>query len=392
VRAALLLAAGVLLAPAARATWSIVAVDTRTGEVCIAAATCIPLDLEIYLPVVRVGVGGACAQSAIDSNGHNRLLIWNGLADGLDAEGILAVLLEDNPQLSKQYGIVTVQGEPVTFSGSGVHEAKYGVARTMEGFRYAIQGNVLAGIQVVTDAENAFLATEGDLSQRVLAAMEAARVFGGDGRCSCDMIQPTSCGCPPPSFAIADLTAFLIIARQGDPDGTCDPVSGCATAPYFCNLNAIGLVDDQDPVVRLHADYAAWRGGLQGRADQLRSLVEPRNASLPADGVSELEVEVDLRDIEGSAVVDESAAIAVERAYEGAPVAKVVAVERLSPGRFRVVLRARTNAGEGRWRIRARQGASDVLLWPELVVQVGTGAPGPVPPPVRAGGARLRRP
>jgi hypothetical protein len=52
-------------------------------------------------------------------------------------------------------------------------------------------------------------------------------------------------------------------------------------------------------------------------------------------------------------------------------------------------LRARMQPGEGRWRIRARQGASDVLLWPELVVQVGTGSPGPLPPPVRAGGARL---
>lgn len=389
-RRAFFLAVGLLLARPARATWSIVAVDTRTGEVCIAGATCLTLDLELYLPVVRVGIGGACAQSAIDANGHNRLLIWNGLQDGLDAEGILAVLLADNLQLSKQYGIVTARGEPVTFSGPSVNQAKYGVARTIEGVSYAIQGNVLAGIQVVTDAENAFLTTPGDLGQRVLAAMEAARVFGGDGRCSCDMIQPTSCGCPPPSFAIADATAFLMIARPGDPDGICDPATGCATGPYFCNLNVIGVVDGLDPVIGLQTEYAAWRAGLQGRADQLRTLVEPRTSSLPADGASEIEVEIDLRDVDGSAVLDDAATLSIARAYGGPPLAKIVGVERVAPGRFRITVRARNRVGEARWRIHALQGASDVLLWPELVVQVG--APAPLVPPPAAGGARLERP
>ena len=47
------------LVPGASATWSIVAVNKRTGEVCIASATCIPrVDLTEWTPVILVGRGG----------------------------------------------------------------------------------------------------------------------------------------------------------------------------------------------------------------------------------------------------------------------------------------------------------------------------------------------
>ena len=46
-----------LLVDTARATWSIVVVNHRTGEVCVASATCISnFDLKPALCVLRVGV------------------------------------------------------------------------------------------------------------------------------------------------------------------------------------------------------------------------------------------------------------------------------------------------------------------------------------------------
>ncbi|MFN0009849.1 MAG: DUF1028 domain-containing protein [Planctomycetota bacterium] len=367
--AALFLAAALVLAPPARSTWSIVAVDTRTGEVVIAAATCLNLDLRVYLPVIRVGVGGACAQSAVDGTGQNRLMIWNGLQSGLTAEQIMAVLLAAGPQTNRQYGIATLQGEPVTFDGAGVGNAHYGVARTIDGVSYAIQGNVLSGIQVITHAENAFLATQGDLSQRVMAAMEGARVYGGDGRCSCLTSPPTSCGCPPSSFLIADLTAYLIAARMGDVDGICN-AGGCATGTYFCNLNTVGVIAGVDPVVRLQSMYTDFRASRLGRTDQLRTLVTPRSSSLPADSTSEVQVEVELRDIEGNPVADAAATISIDRVYSGPPLAKIVAVERLDASRFRITIRSRDRVGEARWRITSHQNGVNVLIWPELVVQI----------------------
>ena len=57
----------VLHAPAL-ATWSIVVLNHKTGEVCVATATCIPnFQIRRYVPVVRVGLGGAAAQSWVDS-------------------------------------------------------------------------------------------------------------------------------------------------------------------------------------------------------------------------------------------------------------------------------------------------------------------------------------
>ena len=64
---------------------------------------------------------------------------------------------------------------------------------------YAIQGNILMGSPVILDVETALRNTPGDLSQKVMAAMEAARDMGGDGRCSCDEQFPESCGTPPPA-------------------------------------------------------------------------------------------------------------------------------------------------------------------------------------------------
>lgn len=365
----LLFAAALLLAPPARSTWSIIAVDTRTGEVVIAAATCLDIDLRVYLPVVRVGVGGACAQSAIDATGQNRLIIWNGLQSGLTAEQILAALLAANPQTNKQYGIATMQGEPVTFDGTAVGNAHYGIARTIDGLSYAIQGNVLTGIQVITNAENALLATQGDLAQRVMAAMEAARVFGGDGRCSC-AAGPTACGCPPPSFLTADLTAYLIVARMGDTDGHCPGGGGCATGSYFANLNTIGVIAGVDPVIRLQMMHEAFRAGLVGRTDQLQTLVTPRSSTLPADSTSEVQVEVDLRDIDGNPIDDAAATLSIDRVYGGPPLAKIIAVERLDSSRFRITLRSRNRVGEARWRLTSHQNGVNVLLWPELVVQL----------------------
>ena len=61
---------------------------------------------------------------------------------------------------------------------------------------YAIQGNVLVGWLPVLDAETALLNTPGDLATKVMAAMQAARFAGGDGRCSCSNNNPTGCGEP----------------------------------------------------------------------------------------------------------------------------------------------------------------------------------------------------
>jgi hypothetical protein len=363
---------GAFLAPAVRATWSIVAVNTRTGEVCIASATCLSdLNLQSLTPVLRVGVGGACAQSVGDSTGFNRMRIWDGLISGLSPEEILAVLsTNDSLFQRRQYGIVNMLDEPVSFSGTMDGQAYYSIARVCDDLRYAIQGNVLTGVQVITNSENAFLATEGDLGQKVMAAMEAARVYGGDGRCSCSEVFPTSCGCPPAAFDYSAFTAFWILARMGDVDDDACPDLGCAGGQYFGNLNVISGFGGPEPVLLLEDQYVAWRAARAGLADQIRSTVTPSAERLDAHPSSHLTVEVELRDLEGAPVLDPSTTLSVDRAYDGPEVAKIGHISSPSPGRFRFAVHATRNPGIGRWRLTAHQGTQDVLLWPELVIPV----------------------
>ena len=53
-----------------------------------------------------------------------------------------------------------------------------------------------------------------------MAAMQAARSMGGDGRCSCSPTLPTSCGSPPPSFTKSAHIAYMMVARAGDTEGS----------------------------------------------------------------------------------------------------------------------------------------------------------------------------
>lgn len=231
VRPAHLAAAAALAAGAAPAlaTWSILIADTRTGEVALASATCVPgIDLQAETPVLITGVGAVTAQSFVESRGLNRTFARDRLLEGIDPADILTGLEAfDNGHQSRQYGILDVRGGTATFSGSENSDWAGGVTGRIERGRpgpaddivYAVQGNILVGPEPVLAAEMAIRATPGDLGQKLLAGMEAARALGGDGRCSCTTGSPTSCGSPPPEpFKSADV-GYMLIARTGDRDG-----------------------------------------------------------------------------------------------------------------------------------------------------------------------------
>ena len=176
----------VLLAAPASATWSIVIVNLVTGEVAVGIATCLTgFDLRPNTVVIVPGLGAAAAQSFVGPLSL-RQLIRDGLLSGESASQILASLAAaDTGHQSRQYGIVSLVCGEETFTGTGAGVWAGGLVGQVGNFRYAIQGNVLTGQPVITAAEQAILMTPGDLPDKLMAAMEAARVMGGDGRCSC---------------------------------------------------------------------------------------------------------------------------------------------------------------------------------------------------------------
>lgn len=217
---ALLAGAGVAAMSLATAegTWSIVIVDTRTGEVAVASATCLTgFDLEANTPVLVTGVGAATAQSFVDTNGANRTFIRDGLVAGAALPNILAGLaVRDSGHQGRQYGMADVRGGTLTFSGTNDGVWAGGRTGRIGDVVYAVQGNVLTGAPVVDRAVEAIEQTPGDVAAKLMAGMEAARSMGGDGRCSCNVSRPDSCGSPPPDFTKAAHIAYMLIARAGD--------------------------------------------------------------------------------------------------------------------------------------------------------------------------------
>lgn len=363
---------GALLVAPASATWSIVIVNRRTGEVAVGSATCIArINLLTGLPSVVPGVGAGVIQASGSSS--DNVALTAGLRQGLSAEEILALVLavEPSPRLL-QTGIVTLYpGAPVTFTGRGVGRAKHGVVGEVGDLAYAIQGNVLAGDAVVVAAEQALLATNGDTGQKLMAAMVAARQFGGDGRCSCDFSNADSCGSPPASFEKSAHVGFVVVARIGDAAPPCLSGNDCAEGAFHLRLNIRGAdaaEDDPDPVDQLVERYAEWRLARAGRPDAIRSRVDAVDA-LPADGLTKRVVTVQLVDIDGVPLSHGGARVTVEPLDGARAHAALGPVVDLGDGRYRFTLTATSSIGLDRLVIRAEDDLVKATLYPYLEVR-----------------------
>lgn len=348
-----------LLASRPSATWSIVCVNTRTREVGVASATCLEdFNLRVGVPVIVVGEGAAAAQSFLDVGAENRRLIYFSFRDLAESPAeILARLDAQDPgHETRQYGIVNFDGPPVSFTGARDGAAATGVAGQNGEILYAIQGNVLTGNEVVFAAEAAFRAQKGDMAAKMMAAMEAARALGGDGRCSCNASRPTSCGVPPPNFEKSAHVGVVVVARVGDVNGACTAARGCAQGDYYLTLNVRGNRNDPDPVKTLQYRYFLWRERLKGRPDGIYSRVQPVKP-LPADGTTERTLLLELRDLDERLLAHGGAQITVST-VDGLPSnAQLGPVTDLGNGRYSLPVRAGAAPGIDRFSIQV----TDVL-------------------------------
>ncbi|MFG0260040.1 MAG: DUF1028 domain-containing protein, partial [Phycisphaerales bacterium JB041] len=239
-RPLLALAATAGLAAQAGATWSIILIDTRTGEIAVASATCLTsFDLQAGTPVLIPGIGAATAQSSVDQGGYNRVFIRDCLLEGLNPTEIVAQLEGFDPgHQTRQYGIASAGGGTATFTGDRAGAWAGGVTGRVGDVVYAVQGNVLTGEPVVGQTERVIVSsiTDGlDLPDTLMLAMEEARLYGGDGRCSCDNGGADDCGSPPdgwdPETGKSAHIAYMLIARAGDGFG-CNSIYKVGRAAY----------------------------------------------------------------------------------------------------------------------------------------------------------------
>jgi len=226
--------------------------------------------------VIVPGVGVAACQAGADNTHRNQMTVFEELKKGTDPAKIIEILHMHPDIERRQFGILDMQGRTAGFSGTRNQAAsldKQGQVPGTDVF-YSIQGNILASDDVVTSAVQALIDAKGELTDRVMAAMEAADAGGGDSRCSCPVLPPDAPAPANPCTAKTAHVAYILMSEPGDTNGdshnngtykmfikVAQPTlpNGADSGP-----GAMKPGEDLNPVKTLRARYDVWRKA-QGR-------------------------------------------------------------------------------------------------------------------------------
>ena len=168
------------------ATFSILSYDPATGEVGGAVQSRV-FAVGNGVLWAEAGVGAVATQAIVDvSYGPQAIEL---LKQGVAPEDVIRRVWEADPdprpenwsKQGRQFAVIDAQGRVAAFTGPRAtdwagHKACAAPARC------TAQGNILAGQAVVDEMVRAFEQTEGHLSLRLLAALEAGQAAGGDTR------------------------------------------------------------------------------------------------------------------------------------------------------------------------------------------------------------------
>jgi uncharacterized Ntn-hydrolase superfamily protein len=219
----------------ARATYSVVASDTRTREVGGAGASCVYPNQVSVIYGVAPGFGAVHAQAQSNAAGRDRAvqLLGAGQAPTDILAAITAASFDANAA-RRQYGVVDVLGRSAGFTGTQNMMFADDRQGTSSGYVYSVQGNILTGARVLEHAAAAFEGEGCDLADRLMRALEAgARDGEGDTRC----VNPSG---------IAANSAFIQV----------DLPNGAAGS--YLKLSA-GSGSGMDPLPALRRSFDNWR-------------------------------------------------------------------------------------------------------------------------------------
>ena len=217
-------------------TFSIVAIDTETGEVGSAGGSCIAGS--IIISDIHPGIGAIHTQSYYLSGNQN--YASNLMEQGYTPNQIISNLVlndvQNNPSI-RQYGIVSFDndGESASYTGNNCLDWKGHINETI----YAIQGNILLNESILDSMESKFISTNGPLSQKLMAALQGAKVPGADSRCLDE--------------GISTYSAFIRVAQPNDGNEYYMDLNVNSVIPYFIE-NDLWI----DPIDTLQILYNEW--------------------------------------------------------------------------------------------------------------------------------------
>ena len=165
------------------ATFSILGYDPATGEVGGAVQSRV-FAVGNGVLWAEAGVGVVATQAVIDVSYGPRALEL--LREGLTPQAVVDALWTSDPdpwpeawtKHGRQFAVMDAEGRYRAFTGT-----KASAWAGPRGGRFCTaQGNILAGEEVVAKMVEAFEKTEGHLSMRLMAALDAGQAAGGDTR------------------------------------------------------------------------------------------------------------------------------------------------------------------------------------------------------------------
>ncbi|KPV61735.1 MAG: hypothetical protein AOA66_1705 [Candidatus Bathyarchaeota archaeon BA2] len=147
------------------------------------------------VPHVEAGVGAIATQAKT-----NILYGTNGLKllkTGLSPQATLETMLKEDPERElRQVIIIDKDGRTAAFTGRETIDWK----GHLVGMDYAVAGNILVGNRVIESMAQTFESSKGELTERLIKALEAGQEAGGDkrGRASAALVVASQKRGPPP--------------------------------------------------------------------------------------------------------------------------------------------------------------------------------------------------
>ena len=191
-------------------TYSIVALDEKTGELGVAVQSHW-FSVGSVVPWARAGVGAVATQSFVRVEyGPQGLDLME--AGSTAEEALIELLNSDDAAAVRQVAMIDINGDVAAHTGENCIWA----AGHQTGKNYSVQANLMENETVWPAMAEAFEKSRGGLADRMLAALEAAEAEGGDirGRQSAAMLIVTG---QPTGIPWKDIVLELRIEDHPDP-------------------------------------------------------------------------------------------------------------------------------------------------------------------------------
>ena len=195
-------------------TYSIVAYDEATGQLGVAVQSHW-FSVGALVPWAKAGVGAVATQSFVRVEyGPEGLAL---MEEGVSAQEALKQLTAvDEQSAVRQVAMIDVQGSVAAHTG----DKCIAYAGHRVGKNYSVQANLMASADVPQAMAEGFEGAEGDLAERLMVALEAAEVVGGD---------------------IRGKQSAAILVVSGEPTGL----------PWKDKLVDLRVEDDPEPLVQM---------------------------------------------------------------------------------------------------------------------------------------------